>query len=76
MLKENEAVLENLTNGQAQRAWLILTNQYPKRKFYTLVWAAQDTNYTYTLFIEGRANAEMRAYAAGVKAALLALDVK
>ena len=75
-MKDNELLLERLTEGQSQKAWLILTNQYPNKGFFKLLWTARDTNYLYNLYVTGRANAEMRAYAAGVKATLLALDVK
>ena len=75
-MKDNELLLDRLTEGQSQRAWLILTNKYPNKGFFKLLWTAQDTNYLYNLYVMGRANAEIRAYAAGVKDTLLAQGVR
>ncbi len=72
----NELLLEGLTEGQSRRAWLILTNKYPNKEFFKLLWTAQDTNYLYNLYVKGKANAEIRAYAAGVKDTLEAQGVK
>lgn len=56
-----------------ERAYRILSNRFPNHEFYYLVWGAVDTEYTYGLFVKGRANAQIRNYTAGVIDALKAV---
>lgn len=68
-----QLTIRALTRIQAEKVYVFLANEFPKREFRYLLANYNDTSYAYHVYIYGKSNAEIRAFANGAITATRAI---